>query len=272
MAVAIYRQLDRPAFLQFSLIYQVLALSVGHRAKEAREALALHDSLPLSRNYFMGVDLAHARAWLDIAEGNIRRARDALLVAAEEGVRIGDMVGATACLHSVARIGHAKDVVSQLAELSADMEGDLAPARARHAKALVDGRPDELETVAESFEAMGATLLAAEAATDAAVAWRQHGELRRSAVAERRAAWLSSQCRGAATPALQVAETRARLTAAEWEAVQLAAAGRSNKAIAEELVISVRTVENRLQHAYGKLGVSGRSELPAVLETLQGPR
>ncbi|MGH3860711.1 response regulator transcription factor, partial [Actinokineospora sp.] len=98
-----------------------------------------------------------------------------------------------------------------------------------------------------------------------------HSEHRHAAAAERRAAWLASRCRGANTPALQVAETRARLTSAEWEAAQLAAAGRSNKDIAEELVVSVRTIENRLQHVYGKLGVPGRAHLAEALETIHGP-
>jgi DNA-binding CsgD family transcriptional regulator len=41
----------------------------------------------------------------------------------------------------------------------------------------------------------------------------------------------------------------------------LAAAGRSNKEIADELSLSVRTVEGRLQRAYDRLGVGSRAEL-----------
>ena len=41
--------------------------------------------------------------------------------------------------------------------------------------------------------------------------------------------------------------------------------GMSNREIADELVLSVRTVENHLQHAYSKLGVSGRSELAGLI-------
>ena len=58
---------------------------------------------------------------------------------------------------------------------------------------------------------------------------------------------------------------RARLTPAEREAAVLAAVGHSNKDIARTLILSVRTVENRLQHVYEKLGVSGRRELAAAL-------
>jgi DNA-binding NarL/FixJ family response regulator len=41
----------------------------------------------------------------------------------------------------------------------------------------------------------------------------------------------------------------------------LAAAGLSNRAIAERLVVSVRTVDNHLQHVFDKLGIRSRQEL-----------
>jgi DNA-binding NarL/FixJ family response regulator len=49
------------------------------------------------------------------------------------------------------------------------------------------------------------------------------------------------------------------------DAAELAAHGCSNKAIAAELVLSVRSVENRLQHVYEKLAISGRAELTEAL-------
>jgi len=46
----------------------------------------------------------------------------------------------------------------------------------------------------------------------------------------------------------------------------LAANGRANKEIAAQLHLSPRTVENRLQRVYDKLGISGRGELGEVLD------
>jgi DNA-binding CsgD family transcriptional regulator len=55
------------------------------------------------------------------------------------------------------------------------------------------------------------------------------------------------------------------LTEAQQRAVGLAAAGRSNQEIAEQLRVGVRMVEKHLTNAYRKLGVQGRNGLPAVL-------
>jgi ATP/maltotriose-dependent transcriptional regulator MalT len=52
---------------------------------------------------------------------------------------------------------------------------------------------------------------------------------------------------------------------------QLAAAGRSNRQIAQELYVSLATVEGTLWRAYAKLGISGRGAretLPAALGPL----
>lgn len=272
MAIAVYREMDRPQFVEFCLIYLALALGIGRRPAEAAEALAAHDGLGLNESgYFMGVDLTNARGWSQIAGGNLPGGCEQFRAAADSGERIGDLVGAAAALHSLARVGHAKEIAGRLADVAADIEGDLAPARAAHARALTEGDPTALETVAEAFDEIGADLLAAEAVADAAVAWRRRGDHRAATAAERRAGWLASRCEGADTPALRGGEARARLTAAEWEAAHLAAAGRSNKQIAEELVVSVRTIENRLQHAYGKLGIASRADLAEALQMLQPP-
>jgi DNA-binding CsgD family transcriptional regulator len=51
------------------------------------------------------------------------------------------------------------------------------------------------------------------------------------------------------------------LTPAEQRVVELAVDGLTNKEIARELVVTVRTVEVHLKHAYAKLGVRSRAQL-----------
>lgn len=61
------------------------------------------------------------------------------------------------------------------------------------------------------------------------------------------------------------ADGLAVLTASERKVVELAAAGVTNRAIADHLFVTLRTVEVHLTRAYRKLGISSRSELADVL-------
>jgi DNA-binding CsgD family transcriptional regulator len=67
------------------------------------------------------------------------------------------------------------------------------------------------------------------------------------------------------TPALSSAGPRATLTRREREIAWLAARGRSDQEIADELVVSIRTVQTHLYNAYAKLGIDGRGGLADAL-------
>ena len=54
-------------------------------------------------------------------------------------------------------------------------------------------------------------------------------------------------------------------TPAEQRVAELAADGLSNKEIARTLFVTVNTVEVHLTHAYAKLGVRSRAQLPGRL-------
>jgi DNA-binding CsgD family transcriptional regulator len=56
------------------------------------------------------------------------------------------------------------------------------------------------------------------------------------------------------------------LTPSELRTVHLAADGRTNREIAQELYVTLKTVEGHLSRAYTKLGIEGRAQLPGVLE------
>jgi DNA-binding CsgD family transcriptional regulator len=56
------------------------------------------------------------------------------------------------------------------------------------------------------------------------------------------------------------------LTPSELRIVRLAVEGRTNREIAHELYVTLKTVEGHLSRAYTKLGIEGRGQLPEVLE------
>jgi DNA-binding CsgD family transcriptional regulator len=55
------------------------------------------------------------------------------------------------------------------------------------------------------------------------------------------------------------------LTPSELRVARLAAAGRSNREIAGELYVTLKAIEGHLAHAYAKLGIQGRDQLPRAL-------
>jgi DNA-binding CsgD family transcriptional regulator len=58
----------------------------------------------------------------------------------------------------------------------------------------------------------------------------------------------------------------AELSATELQIARLAADGLSNQAIAEQVFVSVKTVESNLKRAYRKLGISSRAQLARALD------
>jgi DNA-binding NarL/FixJ family response regulator len=69
--------------------------------------------------------------------------------------------------------------------------------------------------------------------------------------------------RGAEAPGSAGARDGHRLTRREIEVLQLLARGRSNRQIAEDLVLSERTVVRHIANIYDKLDVHGRAEATA---------
>jgi len=265
-AVALFEELGRPRYQAWCLQYLALAYALGGDAKRAKTALQRHDALDPTPDMVMAVDLLVARGWAATAEGNLPDSARYLEEGAALGERIGDRVGALAALHSLARLGRAAPVLDRLRETAEQVEGPLAQARVAHAEALIQTDADALVEVSDRFGEMGADLLAAEAAADAAVALRRAGRSRRAAGLQQRAGRIAERCGGARTPALHTVAARVVLTDSERATAVLAAQGRSSPAIAAELGISVRTVEGRLQRAYEKLDVHSRDALAEVLD------
>jgi DNA-binding CsgD family transcriptional regulator len=206
-------------------------------------------------------DLLQVRAWAAAAAGDLATARARLEEATDADEEIGDLVGAASALHGLARLGHARQVAGRLEDLAAQVDGKFVVARAAYANAVAARDSQALREVSEASEGLGANLYAAEASVEAATVLRRGGSPREAAAGEHRAAQLLSRCEGAATPVVRTITARSRLTPGELDAAVQAAAGRSDKQIAADSHISVRTVENHLQRVYEKLGISSRRDL-----------
>jgi DNA-binding CsgD family transcriptional regulator len=242
-----------------------LALALGGYSREAAAVLTDQEAMGLPPSIHTEVERLRAHAWVAAANQDLPTARRFLREAAQVGARIGDHVYEAAVLHDIARLGRPREVVDRLGTLTTTIDGQLVHARSAHAGALAHRDGAGLEKVSIHFEAMGARLFAAEAAADAAVAWQSSGRSRRASAAVQRAALLAERCEGATTPALRTVDARARLSGAERDTALLAAQGHTSRQIANQLNLSVRTVENRLQRTYEKLGISSRKDLYTAL-------
>ncbi|MGW0591045.1 helix-turn-helix transcriptional regulator [Streptosporangium sp. NPDC002607] len=211
-----------------------------------------------------------ARTWALAAEGDLDGALRSALGVAGDGL-FGDDLFA---LHDVVRLGSPELVADRLGELADRTEGDLAPLLARHARALARRDGDALDKVARGLADLGLMLHAAEASAHAALV---HSDRHASQASRNRASALAGACQGARSSAL-VNLALPRLTARQRQIVSLAAAGLTNRQIAEQLTVSIRTVANHLCDAYARLGSSDRAGLEGLFTVGQrggrtgGPR
>jgi DNA-binding CsgD family transcriptional regulator len=134
------------------------------------------------------------------------------------------------------------------------------------------------------LEGSGARLEHARAMTDLGAALRRAGRRAESSEILRPALDLAHRCAALALterarteliaaggrPRRLVLSGLDSLTPGERRVAQLAATGLSNRDIAQHLFITARTVEGHLTHAYHKLAITSREQLPAALAPPDG--
>ena len=266
---AINRELADLAPIRWCLAGAALAESMYGDELHASEAVAELDALPSHWMVaFEHLLIDRCRAWLLVASGQQTAARSLLSEAAVAARAHEQATAEAVLLHDVVRLGAAKQVAPRLTELAAVVDGDFVVAYAAHASADVRRDPERLEAVAKQFEDIGAMLLAAEVAAEAAKAYAAAGNDRRASAQARESARLQALCEVGHSPLLATIDVAVPLTRRELEIAQLASAGMSSKVMAERLVLSVRTVDNHLQHVYAKLGVTNRAQLEQTLREL----
>ncbi len=215
-------------------------------------------------------DIDRSRPWVAVAKGELSAATDLARVALIRARDRGDRYFELWSLHELIRLGGAKEAAPALLALAPQIDGEWPAAFSVHARSLISGDGDGLLVAADHFEAIGALVHAAEAATEASIALREAGKPARGAAAAARAAALVARCPGVRTPVLERATGLSELTRREQEVALLAVKGLSSSQIAARLVLSRRTVEGHLARAYQKLGVRRRAELAAVLAAQAG--
>jgi len=202
-----------------------------------------------------------ARAWAAAAEGATTEALVHTHAAADLAREMAAPAYEVLAWQTAVQLGET-GAAPRLAEL-VDV-GPRAVVAVAHARAFADDDGEALRRVSDDWARLGDLLAAGDAAARAADAHRRAGH-RGSALAATACARELADRSGALTPALRRALVPLPLTTREREIVTLAARGLSNRAIADRLTVSVRTVEGHLYRATAKLGVSGRTDFADVL-------
>jgi len=226
---------------------------------------ALRERVAVPDFGFLRPEQQLADAWTAVATRQPGKAAELFLDAAAQARASGHRTSESWLLHDLMRTS-THDESGRLLELADTCDSPLVAARARHAAAIRARDAGALSRAADEFEALGAKLLAAEAAAGAAEAYTRAGDQRAATAARRRSSALAAECEGASTPRLALPAGAVPLSGREREIARLAAEGVASKDIAERLYLSVRTVNNHLQHVYTKLGVTSRADLARALE------
>jgi DNA-binding NarL/FixJ family response regulator len=263
--VEVMRQIDPRGLLPWGFAWLARAAGYGGDAKEAASSVRAAEAAAPPGSWIHTAAIEMGRAWASAAEGAFSEARRSALIAAETSLEHGCLGEAFLDFHQLVRLGHPQAASTQLAKLTQKVDGDLVRACAVHAAALAASDAASLRDAAGRFEEAGALLVAAEALSEAGAAFRRDGRMSSARACIARARALLNCCGGARTPALRAIDGFDDLTAREREIATLAARGFPNKTIAARLVVSVRTVENALQRAYHKLGITSRTELAPLL-------
>jgi DNA-binding CsgD family transcriptional regulator len=137
--------------------------------------------------------------------------------------------------------------------------------RLRESVAVLRDCPARLE-LARSLAELGAALRRAKLRSEAREVLREALDLAQRCGAERLESRVQDELRIAgAKPRRRAVSGAEALTASERRVAEAAAGGASNREIAQDLFVSLRTVEMHLTNAYRKLGIGSRGQLPAAL-------
>ena len=187
-----------------------------------------------------------------VALGDVARASELAAEHTELAERLGTPGARGAALRVSARC--AADPIPRLERAVAALAA--SPARLEHTRALVDlgAALRRANRRADAREPLRRALEQADRGGMHRLARRARHELNAAGVRPRRSARSGPDA----------------LTPAEHRVATLAAQGYSNRAIAERLYITKRTVETHLTHTFQKLDVTTRAQLPASLGVAPG--
>ena len=254
-------------------------------------AVELIESVDVVTAQAWGLVLQAERGRIRVAAGNVTGGLDDLLAAHRATVAAGLRLGVDSCwvpAATEALVALGRDVEARALAEQELAEAKVFGAPGRYGAALsmcgtLDPGPAGLDRLREGVELLGrspARLERARALVNLGVGLRARSEpmAAREPLAE--ALDLATRCGGwalaqraraelvacGARPRRAVRTGPDALTPAQLRVARMAAAGMTNREIAQALFLSTKTVEGQLSQAYTRLGIRSRAGLLAALE------
>ncbi len=188
----------------------------------------------------------------------------ALVTEADADADASALMTALAFLAGAARLGD-RQISKKLGAVAGRVSGPFADLCTRLADGMREADSEQLLLASKDADAAGNAVFARDAARKAVSCANDAGNRIALRVAQRAQQSLDDRF-GSPKNGLH-SLTTSTLTARECEVAVRAAAGTSNRKIAEQMHVSVRTVEGHLYQVYSKLHVASRTELKDVIST-----
>jgi DNA-binding CsgD family transcriptional regulator len=259
----------------------------------AAEGLLARSEMPF------GLDQPGMTNWLPYAQGQLGLATGRFELAAQRFLAVGEWMGAwgerdpglldwrtgaALALAALGDRGRARELSAEVVALGRELGKPRVQGVGLRAAGVIDDSVELLREAAKMLAGATAELEHARALVDLGAALRRHNQ-RKEAREPLREGVALAQRRGAtalvkrAQAELIAAGARPRrvalhgadaLTPSQRRVAGLAAQGLSTPEIAQQLFVTVNTVETHLRHVYSKLGIHSRDELSSALGTTAG--
>jgi ATP/maltotriose-dependent transcriptional regulator MalT len=232
---------------------------------QANDAVAEARSSMPADWVFMQTALSLASGWALAASGRLNEAVASVQQAARLARDRGQPTHELACIQAAVQWGDTSQA-ARARELAEALSLPLADAVAMHADTLLVGNGEGLLAASEAYRRVGDRAAAADAAAQASAAFTESQQRKRGLYAAALARELADECGGLCTPALRT-PAGLKLSGRQRDVVELVVAGLSNRQIADQLVMSVRTVEGHVYRACQRVGAQSREELASIIRS-----
>jgi DNA-binding CsgD family transcriptional regulator len=247
----------------------------------------------------VGLDQPGMINWLPYAQGELYLATGRFELAARQFLAVGEWMaawgerdpglldwrsGAALALAALGDRGRARELSGQVIVLGSELGKPRAHGVGLRVAGVIEDSIEFLREAVARLAGATAELEHARALIDLGAALRRHNHRKEAREPLREGVALAQRCGATALRDRGQAEliaTGARprrvalrgadaLTPSERRVAGLAARGLSTPEIAQQLFVTVNTVESHLRHVYSKLGIHSRDELLSMLGTTSG--